>query len=185
MPGRAKKAVYDREEEELGMKSALLERGREIGRVSVPWDYALLGEWEGSPLFFREDPCPMWFFLFQGRTCKWISAGDEPGREAFLMIVLNLEKNSRLTDYVRRFVPRLKNDYADLRAIGRSFRLDNIFLFAETVACCREITLLSRKESLNAPFIKLLMETPSLAVNVTKMKMLSSQREKSAFSISA
>jgi len=131
-----------------------------------PWDFHGKTIWGDSPLFYKVDPCPMWFYRDQLRTRKWISAGEEPGREAYLMIMLHLEKDSRVTDYVRRFLPLLKSDYADLRVLGRTFRLDNVFLFAETVAGYREVALAGRHEALNISFAKHLFETPLLAVNV-------------------
>ena len=147
------------------MKGALPDT-RPLMSQTGPWDFALTGEWGASPLFYKADPCPMWFYRDQLRTRKWISAGEEPGREAYLMIMLHLEKDPRVTDYVRRFLPLLKSDYADLRVLGRKFRLDNVFLFAETVAGYREVALAGRQEALNISFVKHLFETPSLAVNV-------------------
>ena len=141
------------------------------------WDFALTGEWGDAPLFFKVDPCPMWFYSDEKKTRKWISAGEQTGREAFLMIVLLLEKNARVTDYVRRFLPLLKSDYADLRVIGRTFRLDNIFLkiiflFAETVAGFREAALTIREEAYEISFARQLLENPSLAVNLKEKQPL-------------
>ncbi len=183
-PEHRAEAILFQRKKERNMKEVLLDTRGDISRTAL-WDFALTGEWGTASLFFKEDPCPMWFYRDSERTWKWISAGEEPGREAYLMILLHLEKNPRVTDYARRFLPRLKNDYADLRLIGRTFRLDNIFLFAETVAGLREVFLTSREESFNISFAKLLLETPSLAVHLKERGPFSPQRDKKAFSLSA